>query len=200
MRGQDYEGWTIHTFLFNLRFTVLVFFEVLCLFPAWPYFKSPLPVLINLFAAAFFVFVPLLITPKNGNIKPIWPCFLSTIGLASEITNDLRWFTSGTILLHCTNLLADKGTLGMTVVPNPRLLPTICFKLRIVFEKLSLPATTRENICQQSAVEIFRFQEIDWESRSVSVVAMLVSATLRRLPFANYELQMLKEDLDIMCN
>ena len=47
--------------LFSLRFLSLDLCDVKWRFPACPYFKFPLPVLMNRFAAAFFV-----LTPRNG--------------------------------------------------------------------------------------------------------------------------------------
>lgn len=144
--NNDSYFWTTRTFLFSLRFTVLVFFEVLCLFPARPYFKLPLPVFINLFDAAFFVFMPLLTMLKNGNMDPTWACFFSVISLVAEKTIDLRWVPVGGILVHGTNLIPVKGLLNNVVLANPRVLPTICLRLRIVLEKLSMPEAARENI------------------------------------------------------
>ena len=85
---------------FNLRCLVFDFFDVLCLLPAWPYFNSPVPVLINLFAALFLVLIPLHVILKQGSIDRTCSGVEMIVGLLTNVYMDLLCELKRALLVH----------------------------------------------------------------------------------------------------
>jgi hypothetical protein len=90
--------------------------DVLCRFPARPYFNSPFPLTINLFAAAFFVLVPLQ-TMLNGMVDPTNSVFILTTGLFTNEKSDLLCIAKGALLLN-GRLLRIKRDVGNRALLN----------------------------------------------------------------------------------